>query len=135
MAWRKSFQFSTTFSKVKLNKWNCHCHFQGHWGCPKEVDASQIGNLFLTNQFLPLIIIPSQIFQMFGIKSLLAKYLHMYHQDICKVEWVKMSEWTLYWGCVIVANESILCLFVFNWAGLKPRRSPNKGVRPRPFSC
>ena len=24
--------------------------------------------------------------------------------------------------------------FVFNWAGLKPRRSPNKGVRPRPFS-
>ena len=27
-----------------------------------------------------------------------------------------------------------LC-FVFNWAGLKPRRSPNKGVRPRPFSC
>ena len=23
-------------------------------------------------------------------------------------------------------------VFVFNWAGLKPRRSPNKGVRPRP---
>ena len=25
--------------------------------------------------------------------------------------------------------------FVFNWGGMKPRRSPNKGVRPNPFSC
>ena len=26
-------------------------------------------------------------------------------------------------------------VFVSNWGGMKPRRSPNKGVRPNPFSC
>ena len=25
-------------------------------------------------------------------------------------------------------------LFVFSWGGMKPRRSPNKTVRPNPFS-
>ena len=28
-----------------------------------------------------------------------------------------------------------VCLFVFDWGGMKPRRSPNKGVRPNSFSC
>ena len=32
-------------------------------------------------------------------------------------------------------SHKTVVLFVFNWGGMKPRRSPNKGVRPNPFSC
>ena len=49
-------------------------------------------------------------------------------------EWLLTDSWlTLDW---LPTGFGQACfLFVFNWAGLKPRRSPNEGVRPRPFSC
>ena len=49
------------------------------------------------------------------------------------------SKWFFIWkyvnkGSTLFRSE-FMFLFVFNWAGMKPRRSTNKGVRPRPFSC
>ena len=32
-------------------------------------------------------------------------------------------------------STTVFCFFVFNRGGMNPWRSPNKGVRPNPFSC
>ena len=35
-------------------------------------------------------------------------------------------------NCYFLFLEILVCFF--NWGGMKPRRSPNKGVRPNPYS-
>ena len=53
------------------------------------------------------------------------------HTSLIILTWIELFRL----GLDIVKKTRLFCLFVFNWAGLKPRQSPNKGVRPRPFSC
>ena len=61
------------------------------------------------------------------------------HLTLLLVHCIKARQW--FHGSAISNNEWWMILlkygfcfvFVFNWGGMKPRRSLNKGVRPNPF--